>query len=249
MTTREPLAAQPLAARARCAKCTTASHTEIVRCRFASTPPDSEWGSSHGFRHFRDECLNAKPGLVCVCSSRDVGVFPARAAQGDEQLAVGRSLVRRGEVIVRDMIGECCQREVPSDADGAGTKSKRRGGSQVSIIPLALPSSWCWRRAISVPSASRRELQKLLKRTGVVRPCTESTRLPSQVRAARRVRMLASTFRPYQELRDNAIKSSKYADDPEQATSAKEWYERMIKLEERAPPLTSSRCKHPASFG
>jgi hypothetical protein len=46
------------------------------------------------------------------------------------------------------------------------------------------------------------------------------------------VSMLASTFRPYRKLRDKAIKDSKPGADPEKATSAKEWYERMIGLEE-----------------
>lgn len=46
------------------------------------------------------------------------------------------------------------------------------------------------------------------------------------------VSMLASTFRPYRKLRDKLIKDSKDTDKPEKATSAREWYQRMIKLEE-----------------
>jgi hypothetical protein len=48
------------------------------------------------------------------------------------------------------------------------------------------------------------------------------------------VSMLASTFRPYRKLRDKAIEDSEDPDavDPEKAKSAKEWYTRMIKLEE-----------------
>ncbi len=47
------------------------------------------------------------------------------------------------------------------------------------------------------------------------------------------VSMLASTFRPYRKLRDGVIKNSETpdTDDPEKAEDAKQWYERMIKLE------------------
>lgn len=44
------------------------------------------------------------------------------------------------------------------------------------------------------------------------------------------VSMLASTFRPYRKLREEAIERPDM-DDPEEAKDAKEWYRRMIELE------------------